>query len=675
MDEGKLKSLIKSEISNAIGYFTEDGISAERRESLSFYKGDPFGNEVDGRSKVVLRDVADTIEAALPGLIKVFAAGEYVAEFEPVGPEDEEVAEQATDYVNYIFMNDNPGFSILHTWFKDSLISKVAAVKTWWDESKTVRTRTYTGLSEEKFIELTAPDEVEVLEHTKEEKTEQIRDPMTGELLSIPVVSHSVKVKRTETVGRVKVDPLPPEEFLVSRRAKSLEDADFVAHRTRQTKEELIARGFDRSEVEHIPMSNDMDGNADREERFDDQEDGWGDTEDDRITVYECYIRVDEDDDGIAELRRVTVAGDNAYHILENEEVDLLPFAVLCPIPMPHKLFGMGLADLVKDVQLVKSTLMRQMLDNLYLSNYPQREVVTGQLDKGAWDNILNVKPGGPIPVKVAGAVRDLAVPFTAAASFPMLEYWDSIKSTRSGVEPMMGMDAEVLQNQSATAANLGNAARVERLELVARIFAETGIRDLFGKILKLVVMNQDRARVIRLRNKWVDMDPTNWNPEMDVRVNVGLGFASSSEKMAALSFILAQQKEAMAAGLPFVQPKHLFNSAKEVVKASGLKHVESYFMDPGDAPVQQGEDKPDPALLKLQQEAEIKQAEMQQQANIKMAELEQEAEIKREQIAAEMQMKREQFAAEMQMKREQMAIEARFKLNQPEVRFGGDPG
>lgn len=671
MDEAKLKSLIKSEITDAIGYYTDDGISAERRENLAFYKGDPFGNEVDGRSKVVLRDVADTIEAALPGLIKVFASGEHIAEFAPIGPEDEEFAEQATDYIGYIFTNDNRGFSLLHTWFKDALISRLGVVKVWWEETETVRTRTYTGLSEQQFIELTVPDDIEVLEHTEIEEEAQVIGP-DGAPVVIPIVKHDVKVKKTETIGRVKIEPLPPEEFLVSRRAKSTEDVDvFLAHRTQQTREQLIARGFPEEVVRNIPLSDDMFGNQEREERFEDQDDIG--TDDDKITVFECYLRIDEDEDGIAEMRRITVAGDNAYHILENEEVDDHPFATLCPIPMPHKLFGLGLADVVKDLQLIKSTLFRQALDNLYLSNFPQREVVQSQLEKGAWDNLLNVKPGGPIPVKAIGTVNNLAIPFTAQHTFGVLEYLDNVKAERSGVQPQMGLDPDVLQNQSATAANIGNAARVERLELVARIFAETGVRELFRKMLKLVVMNQDRARVIRLRNKWVEMDPTNWNPDMDVTVNVGLGFGSVQEKIAALSFLLAQQKEAMLAGAPIITWDNIFNTAKDVVKASGLRHADKYFTDPANAQPQPP--KPDPKMLELQQEGEIERAKIQQTGEIKRQEMEQTGQLKREQMQMEGQLKREQMQMEGQLKQQQMIVGAAVDVNKPDVRFGGEPG
>lgn len=623
MDEVELKSVLSSEIRDAIGYHSEDSIVAERTENLSFYHGDKFGNEKDGRSQVVLRDVADTIEAALPSLIKIFASGDNLGEFQPEGPEDEEYAEQATDYCSYIFYRDNPGFEILYTWFKDALLSKNAVVKVWWDERKRTRTRTFTDLDDEAYTALVVDDDIEVLEHT-EESEEVVVETAEGPYVQA-ITSHDVKIKKTETEGRVAIEPLPPEEFLISRRAKSIEDAPFVGHRMRKTKSDLIAMGYDAEVVEALPADDELYGNEEVEERFDDEDVGRQSVNKmlREVTVVEGYIRVDMDGDGIAELRKIVVAGVNADHILENEEVDDNPFESLCPIPLPHKFFGTCPADLVKDIQLIRSTLVRQMLDNLYLTNYPQREVVKNQLEQGAMDALLNVKPGAPVPVKGANAIRDMAIPFTAGQSFPMLEFFDQVKKERTGVEQQMGLDPEVLQNQSATAASLANAARGERLELIARVFAETGVRGLMRKILRLVVANQDKERVIRLRNEWVPMDPTDWNADMDVRINVGLGYGNDAQKMAFLGQVLSMQKDSMAAGLPMVSMDELHNTAEEIVKVAGLGSVDRYFKNPQalqQAPQQPP--KPDPEMMKLKMEDERKREQMAREFDLSVMEL-----------------------------------------------------
>lgn len=653
MGETELRAAAEAAIRETVG-FSSSEIVSEREEALKRYYGEPYGDEVAGRSQVVSRDVLETVEWILPSLLRVFASGDVV-EYEPVGPEDDEAARQATDYAQHIFNADNNGFLILHDWFKDALLSKVGVVKHWWEDNEKRTTESYSGLNDDEYLAIAGDDDVEVLEHTE-----------YGDELGM---FHDLKIERVENDGRVRIEGVPPEEFLISARAKSIADAPFVGHRVRKTRSELLEMGFQKAKIDKLGDDGDTDYlTGERETRMSDEEFDQGaagvDSASEKITFTEGYLRVDIDGDGLTELVKVSLGGVGQIALLDSEEVDRVPFSDLCPVRTPHKFFGMSIADLVDDIAKIKTALLRGTLDNLYLTNNPEREVdVTGVVNM---DDFMVSRPGGIKRVNKIGTSREIAVPFTAAASMPMLEMMDSIKEMRTGSAPATQLDAQVLQNQSATAATLAHDAGAQRVELIARIFAETGVKDLFRNILKIITSHQDKERVIRLRNKWVPMDPRQWNAEMDVSINVGLGHGNKQAQAAMLNQILNYQIMGLQqGGVGMVTPRHIFNTLEKLVNVAGFKNVEPFFADPGDGQMQQAQPQ-DPEMAKAElerQKAEIK-ASADYQA--KMAQMEVDAELKREQMLLE-----------VQLKREQMTLEAELQFAQPmqPVRFGGAIG
>ena len=666
MSEHQFETIISQEIKDAVGYMS-DQIAADRETATRYYNGEKFGDEQVGRSQVVSRDVLDTIESALPSLLRIFAAGDDVVEYMPRQPEDEAGAKQATDAANYVFYVDNPGFRILYAWFKDALLSKVGVVKSWWHEETKYETTTLTGLDEAAFTAIVGEDEVEVLAHTQN----------TIDTDSGPYVTHDVTIKRKCAYGKVCIEGVPPEEFLISSRSRDKESARFVGHKKPITRSELIEMGFDKDCVESIGSSDEND-TGEREARFDDESQG-GDSTDkstEKLQVVEGYILVDRNGDGVAELNQFWAAGSGAWKILTKDgkpaiqEVDRDPFSTLCPVPIPHKFFGKSLAEMVTDIQLIKSTLWRQMLDNLYLSNNPEREVdVTKVVNM---DDFLMCRPGGLKRVKAIGATREVKYPFTAGASFEMLSYLDTVKESRTGSSPTVSADAEALQNQSATAVSYSESAKTQRIELIARVFAETGVKELFRNILKLMVKHQDKPRMIRLRNKWVPIDPRYWDAEMDVSISVGLGHGNRDRQGAHIMAILTMQKEALAAGGVggMVTPKNIYNGVSAFVNNAGFKNVNAFFNEPSDAPLPQNT-APDPKV----QAAMIKSKTDMQTAQMK-------SENERAKIASEMVLHREDTAAEAQLKREEMMIEAGLKRQDiankasvSAVRMGGKVG
>jgi len=597
VSELELKNIIGQEINNSMGYMGGN-LSAQRKKSLEYYMGEPLGTEIDGRSQVVSTDVADTIETILPNLLKIFTASDQTVKCEPVKAEDVALAEQATNYINYIFNKDNNGFSILYTWFKDALIEKNGIVKVYWDESEKVEQETYENLNEQEYQILIDNDDVEVVEEESfvdekaKEQLEQIKAlaEAQGQVMEdIPTPKlYNCIIKRTTSSGKVKIENIPPEEFLIQRSAKSIEDADFVAHKVLKSRSDLIQMGFDRDIVDDLPTQNTVTMNDERLARFADiDESSLNDAPDEStqdIEIYECYVKIDMDGDGIAELRKVIVAGGNANTILENMPCDFIPFCSLTPVPMPHRFYGRSVSELVEDVQLVKSTVMRQLLDNMYLTNNNRVAIMDGMVNL---DDLLTSRPGGVVrtkqpPSQVMLPMQNQTI---SQQAFPLLEYLDTVRETRTGVTRYsQGLDADAL-NKTATGVNTLMSQSQMRMELIARVFAETGIKDLFRRIFELTVKYQNKERIVELNNKFVAVSPTEWKNRYNISITVGLGAGSKDQQIVMLNNILQKQLQAFQLQgnkeYPMVTLKNIYNSLAKIIEEAGLKNVENYFVNP----------------------------------------------------------------------------------------------
>ena len=593
----ELKSIIGQEINNSMG-FMGGALSSQRKKSLEYYMGEPLGTEIDGRSQVISTDVADTVETILPSLLRIFTASHQVVKCEPVKAEDVALADQATNYINYIFNKDNHGFSILYTWFKDALIEKNGIVKVYWDESEKVEQETYQNLNDQEYKLLIADDDVEVVkeetfvDEKAKEELEQIKllAEAQGQVVGdIPTPKlHNCIIKRTTNSGKVKIENIPPEEFLIQRSAKTIEESNFVAHRVLKTRSDLIQMGFDKDVVENLPTQNSVTMNEERLARYTDiDEDPLADAPDksgSEIEIYECYIKVDMDGDGVSELRKVIVAGSNGSTILENMSCDFIPFCSLTPIPMPHRFYGRSVAELVEDVQLVKSTVMRQLLDNMYLTNNNRVAVMDGMVNL---DDLLTNRPGGVVrtkqpPSQVMMPMQNQTI---SQQAFPLLEYLDTVRESRTGVTRYsQGLDADAL-NKTATGVNTMMNQSQMRMELIARVFAETGVKDLFTRIFELTVKYQNKERIVELNNKFVPVNPTEWRNRYNISITVGLGVGSKDQQIAMLNNILQKQLQAFQLQgnkeYPMVSLKNIYNSLAKIIEEAGLKNVENYFINP----------------------------------------------------------------------------------------------
>ena len=610
--EDELLARIRDEITDSLGY--GDEISKQRETAMEYYYGQPFGNEVEGRSQFVDSTVQDTIEWIKPSLMRVFASGDEMVKFSPHGPEDVQMAEQATDYVNYVFTKDNPGWEILYSWFTDALLSKNGIVKVWWEEYEEEEREEYRNLDEMSLTALLSDEGVEVIEHTQTQ--EEGQPPY-----------HDLVIKRKNYDGRVRIENVPPSEFLISRESKTIQDARFVCHRVLKTLSELREMYPDESlEVEDLTGGDEdmghLFGESQARYNFDNSNTfGFNDnvSSEDALKEYwlhESYLRTDYDGDGIAELRKVCTVGSK---VLANDAIDSVPFVSITPVKIPHKFFGLSMADLVMDLQLIKSTLMRNLMDNMYNQNFGRYAVLEGQENL---DDLLTQRPGGVVRVKSPNAVTPLATPTLEPYSFQMLEYLDSVRESRAGVSKMsQGMNESALTSHTtATAVNAVMTAAQSRVELIARNFAETGVKDLMRAIYELLMKNQDRERVVMLRNNWVPVRPDAWRDKYDCTVSVALGNGNKDQQMMHLSQMLSFAGESMRGGLPIVNVQNMYNLGAALVKAMGFQNVDDFLTNPAMIPPQPPQPSPEQQMAQMemqvkQKELEIKSAEVQLKA------------------------------------------------------------
>ena len=582
MSETEFSASVKQSIDDAVDYI--DGfIAPARAKATSFYRGDPFGNEEEGRSQIVMTELRDVTQAVIPSLLRIFTASENVVEYMPRNEATVEMAEQATDYVNFIFYNDNPGFQVLHNVFKDALVRKTGIIKWRWSEDLEISEAEYTGLDLGQVAVLESDPEVEIVKIEVEEIIEIDPDPMTG-MEQPPIEKLYVRIRRSRPKNRVVIEAVPPEEFLISRDARNLDTAMYVGHRSLKTMSELVAMGYDRKEVEEYAGQGDVFSiNTEAQTRnpailsfmnHADNPDGSLR----RVIYVESYVRIDKDGDGIAELRKVCSIG-NAHHILHDEVATDVPFCVFCPDPEPHMIIGQSLADQVNDLQVIKSAIVRNTMDSLAQVIHPRTVVVEGQVNL---DDVMNTETGAIIRARQPGMVQALSEPFVGQAAMPIIQYMDEIRAQRTGItQASQGLDPDVLQSTTAMAVSATVQGAQERIELIARIFAENGMKRLFRGLLRMVCRHQDHARVLRLRGKWVNVDPRYWDADMDVSVNVAFGHGTDHDRMQFMLMLAQKQEQIMqllGPSNPLCDISQYRAALAKITELAGIKDVSRYF-------------------------------------------------------------------------------------------------
>lgn len=686
MSEDELRAITDGEMRQAVGYWSGK-LANQRQKAMAYYLGeaklDLAPPEVDGRSAVVSPDVRNTIESMLPQLMVKFCGGDTVVEFEAQKPGDEPKAEQATDYINHLFYVRNPGERIAYNWMKDALLSKNGIVKVWWD-TRTEETREeYVGLSDVELAQLMDDEEIEVTEQKAYEDEEdqeqrakaieQINAQMQQAMLAAeqnpqaaqavqqmqariqqieatpPKMLYDVVCKRSKEGGRIKVDNVPPEEFLISRNAKSIADATFVGHRVLRTASELKSMGY--KDVDKLTSDDAAAAlNMERIERLAwDDELAYLNTDtqlnlDDsqrKIWVTECYLRCDFDGDGIAELRKVVRAGNE---ILDNEVCDVAPFVSITPVPMPHKFFGLSVADLAMEGQKIKTVLLRNRLDNANLETNGRYFAVEGQVNL---DDLLTSRPGGIVRIKAPNAVGRLDQgQGDTNGAMVMLEYMTNyIEDSTGWSRASSGTDVNDLNSPiSATQATIVTNKADMRTDLIARNFAD-GFRDLFRLMLKLCSQYQCKEDIVKLRGNWVPVNPRDWRNGFDTVLNVGLGTGSKDQQVRHLIMLLQQQQFGLQIGT--ASPSNVFQAQTELAKALGYKNGSKFFAEP-----KQGQSMPNP-------KAQAQQAETQAMVQVEQMKAQLKAQTDAQSKQAELQLERERMAMQAEVDRNRQAVEA----------------
>jgi hypothetical protein len=578
--------------------------------------------------------------------------------------------------VNHVFMQKNPGFLTLYTMIKDALLSKVGVVKVWFEKTTREDRETYEGLSDELFTMLSADPQVEVVEHTE---TPSI-DVMTG----APIALHDAVVVRRKEIGSTRVMAVPPEEFMISRKARNLREATFCAHRVFRTQAELIEQGFDRAQVESLPTKTYTETTEETARNTVEGSQIRGDTTNTEarlVEVIENYVKCDYEGDGVLRCYKVTTAGGDGQILQKGKKsdiecVDRMPFAAMTPIIMTHRFYGRSIADLMIEIQRINTALLRSMLDSAYLASNQRYEVSEAHASERTLDDLLANRPGGIVRVRQPGGINPLMNSDLGPHIFPLMQYIDQRGEQRTGLNKQgKALDANALQNQSATAASLEYSVAQARVKLIARIFAETGIRDVMSLLHETLMKHSMEPDNVKLRNKWVTVDPREWARRDDMTIMVGLGSGGKNEQMAHLSMIAsAQEKIMMAPPLQgLVKPQNVYNLVKRMAEVAGYKNAEEFFtpVDPNQPPAPPP---PDPKLQiaqmqaqqdaqSMQMKAQLDQQKAQQDAQMQAVQMQRQAAVEQAQAQADIQTQRDKANTEMSLAQQKFEFDKQLKL------------
>jgi hypothetical protein len=632
---------------------TYGNLSEDRTKALDYYLGNPMGNEVDGRSQVVSRDVWDTVEWIKPQLADIFCGGDEVVNFTPRGPEDVKGAEQETDFVNYVITQKNPWFSIWYAWSHDALLQKTGYVKAYWDDAEDRTKERYEGLTDAEASILLEDQGIQVVEHE--------------ELMAGVERLHTFTVERVKYRGCVKLINVAPEHIYVDHNSRGLDlqECAFVQQREYKTITQLRDEGFD---VED-DINDGGDGVGDWEEDLRDEYSPFRDREGEeadpsmrRVKVRECWIRFDQDDDGRAELRHVILVGTT---ILHNEETDIVPIVALCPTPLPHQHYGLSVADAVMDLQQIKTALLRGSLDNLYLANNGRHVVDEDAINL---DDMLVSRPGGLVRKKAGVPMADAIMPLNHSTmgdiAVPMMEYVDRIAQKRTGVnEQSQGLDPNTL-NKTATGAQMLMTAAMQRIRFIARIFAETGVKSLFQIVHALTLKHSRQEEIVRIRNQWVPVDPRQWVKRADMQISVALGAGDKAQQMAMLMQILQMQQLAIQVGI--TDPSKIYNALKRLTNAAGFRDADEFWVDPSTQPPKPPQ--PDPEVLKEQAKSQAMLQAEQMKAQVTMQVEAQKSQLEQQKLQGQLEVQAANDQRDAERARMQAEMDAQLEAQKAEL-------
>ena len=576
LDQTQIESIVSKAIQDAVD-FVDGEIAPQRIKAQRYFDGEVDIGYEEGRSKVVATKCREVVRGLKPSIQRIFLTSEKPVEFVPRGPEDVAAAEQATNYISYKFQQHD-GYRVLNDVFQDAMVKKAGIAYVYFNEEMKSEIHTFTGLSDEAFSLIVEADDVEVLEH--EMRMSISLDEMG---LEIETPEHDVKIARSIPDGDICIESIPPEDFFVDRNARSIDNYYICGHSTEMRVSDLIAMGFSLEDLDGLDSTeySAVDDEAEFERRgyaVNDSEDENVTAASKKITVTNAYMELDIEGTGIPRLYQFLCVG-ATYKLLNFYEADYAPYAIFECDPEPHAFFGTSLVDLVMDDQDAATAMLRGVLDNVALTNNPALQIIDGQV---AVDDLLNNEIGRIVRVKQAGAIMEMAVPFTAGQTLPALQYFDQSVDNKTGVSKMaLGLDPNVLKSSTATAIAASQEGQTGQAEVIARNFAEGGMRQLFRMMLDLMVKNAESEEIMRLNGSFVPVDPRAWDTSMDLMVNVGIGTGRENERAAALQQALQMQTQIFQGYGPqngVVTLTNIRNTLADLLAIGGLRNADRYF-------------------------------------------------------------------------------------------------
>lgn len=614
MTDSEICAIIDGELSQSIG--NNDEVAVLRRTALEYYMGEAAGAlsppDLDGLSSVVSKDLMDTVEWIMPSMMRLFCGSDSVARFEADSEADEKACDDATRYVGHIIHERNEGFRILHDAIKNALIQRMGIVKVYYCKDEDVRQETYQGVSELDLQSLQSDKSIQIV------SVEQVDEQFFNVTVS--------------TVGPQEpymLEGVPPEEFRMNRDAKSIEKARFVAHEVKKSRSDLVTMGLTDAEIKLLSKGDDWgDSSAESVGRSTVQNQYGSDTEayeesQEEYTLTECWMQIDVDGDGVSEYRRILKSG---VVVLENEVTDDHPFAMFCPVLMPYQAVGIGIFDLIKDIQEIKTALTRNMLDNAYMANNSRTAVVEGQVNL---DDLLNNVSNGVVRVKSLDAMREMTTPFLGTAGMAMLDHFDKIRDGRTGVtEFNQGLGGSELQNTNIGSQGMQSMmnSAMQRVELIARVLAETGVKRLYRLTLKMVTQNHDRPAELKVNGRFIQIDPREWKNQYRISISVGMAAISREAQVQNMQAVLNLQERAGQFGL--ATPKNAYNALSRMIENMGFRDASQFFTAPEENPQPQGPPEPDPKdvmaaqLKQMDIDAQNKRNEADNQVKLMIAQM-----------------------------------------------------
>lgn len=687
-DPMNVLAVLKAQRERAIGLDNDDGeLQTERADALDYYKGKHEGAiardlpALPNRSSVVSTDVSNAVETALPELIDIFTGGEDTITIKPQGMEDIEAAKQETDYLRHILFQQNDGWVILYTGFKDALISKTGLFSFEW----------YGQPEYEEYTTLASEPQIEEIVDQGNELIEMV-DSGTVNVRNFPVFK--VTFRKIISDGHVCVRNVAPENFAVSPETVGLADSNYCVERRSDTRQNLIDQGYDKDLVmkldrDEIDETERMARDTVNEET---NRDEGADALTETVDILIHYVRLDIEGTGRPQIWRIVTGNDESIE-LEREKRSMIQYAAITPYPMTHRFYGQSLADKLIQTQKWKTTVTRQVNDHLYFSNNQRQEVKFAGVVPGVTiEQLTDNSPGQPVITQDGNSLKPIQNGSLGVDVMGLLEYVNVDAEMRTGiVRNAQGLKPDTM-HETADGANMLLTMSQKRIRMMARLFAETGLRYLFMGIHDLARQNATMKDTIELRNEWVDIDPSSWKRRKDFNIKIGIGSGGKEATLMALREwrgVLASLVEAQG-GMegPLVTPQNIYNSAVSYGEALDIKDARLQITNPEKAAAEkaakgeteQPEVPPEVqvAMMEMEIEKQTSAAKIQletekakTQAAIDMAKAKEQAALNRQNLEAELELERMRAAAKLEIERQEAA--AKLQLAREEAQLKAD--